>query len=329
MNQRIGKILFGGLLCIGLLGTLRGGEAAGRAQLAALQTPQQCREALDEPEKPTVVRRHAFRKLLYNPATADEAIRRGLDDPDAGIRALAAFELFAQDGAAALPRLRPLLADPSAEVGSVLVEVARTLPDRDAGLALLQELRDATSSPEVKRRVSQTVGFKFYRENRPFSQNPVHDHEITLVQTLPLPLDGWRFKTDPENLGHLLQHTYYQQVINENDWSSIAVGEAWETQGFPGYDGIAWYRLRFTLPERLPGEAAELCFGAVDECAWIWLNGIYVGQHDEGPRGWQTPFRLEVTDELKWGAENLLVVRVEDTELAGGIWKPVTLEVLK
>ena len=40
-------------------------------------------------------------------------------------------------------------------------------------------------------------------------------------------------------------------------------------------------------------------------------------------------FKLDITKEVKWGAENVLVVRVEDTEGAGGIWKPVTVEVVK
>jgi sialate O-acetylesterase len=142
-------------------------------------------------------------------------------------------------------------------------------------------------------------------------------------------LKGWRFRTDPENSGHLLKQPYYLEKFPDGGWAPIAIGDVWENQGFKGYDGFAWYRLKFTLPKEIPGKATELCFGAVDECAWVWLNGVFIGQHDEGPKGWSTPFRLEVTKEVRWGAENTLVVRVEDSEQAGGIWKPVVLEVLK
>lgn len=38
----------------------------------------------------------------------------------------------------------------------------------------------------------------------------------------------------------------------------------------------------------------------------VWLNGIYVGDHEGG----ETPFVLDVTDAIKLGAENLLAVRV-------------------
>ena len=75
--------------------------------------------------------------------------------------------------------------------------------------------------------------------------------------------------------------------------------------------------------------AVELHFEAVDECAWVWLNGIYVGQHDLGPNGWKTPFWIDVTKEIKWGQENVIVVRIQDTAGDGGIWKPVHVEVLK
>ena len=61
----------------------------------------------------------------------------------------------------------------------------------------------------------------------------------------------------------------------------------------------------------------------------MWLNGEYVGQHAEGIDGWNKPFRFDVGKELHWGGRNRLVVRVNDTFAAGGIWKGVRLEVLK
>ena len=75
--------------------------------------------------------------------------------------------------------------------------------------------------------------------------------------------------------------------------------------------------------------AVELHFESVDECAWVWLNGVYIGQHDLGTSGWQTPFSLDITKEVKWDAENVIVVRILDTAGAGGIYKPVHLQVLE
>ncbi|MBQ6598006.1 MAG: hypothetical protein IJH79_10690, partial [Lentisphaeria bacterium] len=59
------------------------------------------------------------------------------------------------------------------------------------------------------------------------------------------------------------------------------------------------------------------------------LNGKYVGQHDAGLIGWDKPFDLNITDEINWGGENVLAVRVEDTVAAGGIWKPVVINLVK
>ena len=83
------------------------------------------------------------------------------------------------------------------------------------------------------------------------------------------------------------------------------------------------------MPSYKKCAAVELAFGAVDESAWVWLNGIYIGQHDIGPSGWNRAFWLDVTKEIRWGEKNLLVIRVEDTVNGGGVWKPVSVEILK
>jgi hypothetical protein len=67
----------------------------------------------------------------------------------------------------------------------------------------------------------------------------------------------------------------------------------------------------------------------VDESAWVWLNGEFAGEHDQGPSGWDTPFRLDVTDGLNWGGANQLTVRVLNSAMAGGIWKPVSIVILE
>ena len=61
----------------------------------------------------------------------------------------------------------------------------------------------------------------------------------------------------------------------------------------------------------------------------MWLNGVYVGQHAAGPSGWNEAFQLDVTEEIRWGGRNVLVVRVFDSKLGGGIWKPVKLDILR
>ena len=104
---------------------------------------------------------------------------------------------------------------------------------------------------------------------------------------------------------------------------------SWESQGFADYDGVTWYQIKFTMPEKMDCNAVEIAFDAVDESAWVWLNGVYLGAHDVGPEGWREPFAVSCTQEIKWNAENILTIRVYDAAFAGGIYKPLRVEILK
>ena len=115
-------------------------------------------------------------------------------------------------------------------------------------------------------------------------------------------------------------------------WEQLPVGRAWRAEHGADYDGLAWYRTTFAVPEDLADRRVRLIFGAVDEACTIWVNGRrvldrpYPYEGDPDARGSR---RLEVdaTDAVHPGAGNVLAVRVEDRAGAGGIWRPVWLEV--
>ena len=100
------------------------------------------------------------------------------------------------------------------------------------------------------------------------------------------------------------------------------------------------YEKVFDLSEDFTKEKILLHFGAVDQIAEVWLNGIYLGEHAGG----YLPFTFDVTDIAVTGS-NVLRVRVTDEldiQLAygkqrkkrggmwytpiSGIWQPVWLE---
>ena len=103
-----------------------------------------------------------------------------------------------------------------------------------------------------------------------------------------------------------------------------------------------WYRRMFATPQAWAGRRVLLHFGAVDWEATVWVNGQEMGGHKGGYDG----FSFDVTDALKPGAENELIVRVFDPTDAGtqprgkqvnnpggifytpttGIWQTVWLE---
>jgi beta-galactosidase/beta-glucuronidase len=77
--------------------------------------------------------------------------------------------------------------------------------------------------------------------------------------------------------------------------------------GYTGFFTACWYRCRIDLPHTPDGNRWLLHFGAVDYMATVWINGIYVGDHEGG----NSPFTLDITDRV--AAEQCeIVVRAED-----------------
>ena len=139
---------------------------------------------------------------------------------------------------------------------------------------------------------------------------------------LPTVPDMWRFATDPEDVGRA--QGWFKPDFDDSAWTPIKIGQGWEKAGFE-YDGVAWYRVQLALPEVPEGKRLLLHFGAVDEQAWVWVNGEFAGEHAHGEGGWQDPFDIDITAQAKPGAANLVAVRVHDSTLQGGIWRPVSL----
>ncbi len=139
----------------------------------------------------------------------------------------------------------------------------------------------------------------------------------------------WRFRLDKQNVG--LKEQWFLPATEVKDWQTLQIGRFWDEQQVQ-HVGFAWYRLdwdtpAFTVPA---GQDVWLWFGAVDEQAWVYVNGQQAGEHVEDPdQGWDKRFPIRVTELLKPGAPNTIVVRVGNEALAGGIWKSVKLAVGK
>jgi len=300
-----------------------GGETAEQSGVPNFpMSNEKCFAMLCDGKADPIGRRHAFRRLLYEQKTFRSAVEIGLKDLDPGIRSLALYELYRVDGEKSLPVFLKMADDPSDEVRKMVYIIGISLRD----LGKKSELSLLMQQKQLKSAASSKI-FRYYRINNPISKSPTYDHQIELLKTIRIPFEGWAFRTDQEERGHLEKR--FDEKYNDSNWRRIAVNATWEKQGYAGYDGVAWYRVKFRMPPKIKCTAVELSFSGVDESAWVWLNGKYIGQHDLGPDGWKIPFKLDVTQEIKWDGENLLAVRVEDTEGGGGIYKPVDVEVIK
>lgn len=129
--------------------------------------------------------------------------------------------------------------------------------------------------------------------------------------------DGWRFHlgsptTDP-----------ITGPLDNGDWEPVSVPHTWNRVGYYRPDpqnhvhteqsvnktqGVGWYSLHFT-PSAATGKRQWLEFDAASRIADIWLNGRKIGSHAGG----FSRFRIDATDALLPGLENVLLVRADNS----------------
>ncbi|MES2891277.1 MAG: beta-galactosidase GalA [Bacteroidota bacterium] len=80
---------------------------------------------------------------------------------------------------------------------------------------------------------------------------------------------------------------------------------------------IGWYRKRFAVDSGDSGSRFQLQFDGIFRDARIWLNGFYLGNNQSGYLG----VSYDVTDYIKFGGENVLVVRADATQYEGWFYE--------
>lgn len=158
-----------------------------------------------------------------------------------------------------------------------------------------------------------------------------------------LSLDGtWQILVDPANEGKELGWMDPEIFSRNPEILEIKIPSGWE-EVVEDYEGVAFFLRKFQVPDSWEGKTVELCFGAVNYLAEVWLNNEPIGQHEGG----FTPFRFQVGHVIKPGEENILIMRVTGpillTEqridgvgryevpqwrgaITGGIWQSVELK---
>lgn len=80
---------------------------------------------------------------------------------------------------------------------------------------------------------------------------------------------------------------------------------------------IGWYRKQFTVNKKDSGQRFQLQFDGVFRDAQFWLNGFYLGNNKSGYVG----VAYDVTDYMRYGRPNTLVVRVDATQYEGWFYE--------
>lgn len=140
----------------------------------------------------------------------------------------------------------------------------------------------------------------------------------------------WRFRGDPRNVG--VQENWQAVDVDLDAWGYVRTHSkgGLEKQGYPSFSGFGWYRKQIDVPEELQAPHLYVYFGAVDEDAWVYIDGRQVIDSAEltglTPDDlWHTPFSREVADHINPGRKHVLTVRFIDRAGMAGIWRPVFL----
>jgi beta-galactosidase len=119
-----------------------------------------------------------------------------------------------------------------------------------------------------------------------------------------------------------------QPAFDDSNWQPIRLPHDWaiagpfdpQSSGYAGklpWQGVGWYRKKFTLQAADKGSQVYLDFDGVMAFPQVYVNGHLAGGWDYG----YMSFRVDVTPYVKFGEPNTVAVRV-DTRRHGTRWYP-------
>jgi len=173
------------------------------------------------------------------------------------------------------------------------------------------------------------VGSSLWAQNIPLPEHPRPDFERAQWQNL----NGmWQFEYDSLDQGiskkwHEGTATFTHKITVPFPWGS-------PLSGVKDKADIAWYKRDITISPEWKTKRTFVTVGASDWETTVWLDGKLVGTHQGG----YTPFSFELTEHLRYGQPQKLVVRADDKRRdftlygkqgygnARGIWQTVYLE---
>ncbi len=139
-----------------------------------------------------------------------------------------------------------------------------------------------------------------------------------------LSLEGeWKFRINDKK-------EWKDPDFNDSDWDDILVPGLWETQGYDDYNGFAWYRKTFMVPNNLTKEKLVMLLGKIDDIDEAYLNGVRIGSTGEMydddfyisfDQEWQEFRGYYIPGGLIKPGKNVIAVRVYDGYRDGGIYE--------
>jgi len=146
-----------------------------------------------------------------------------------------------------------------------------------------------------------------------------------IVAKLP---DEWLCFLDPYSGGEELG--LWQPDLGTGPWQPIKTYSAsWSNQGLRYYKGAMWYRTSVEVPARFEGRRIRLWLGGVDDTPSAWINGQKLEVLERGAAPTGRPWEFDAADSVRFGAENVIVIKVENRGIqelgTGGLTQPAML----
>ena len=168
-----------------------------------------------------------------------------------------------------------------------------------------------------------------HAQDIPLPEHPRPDFERAQWENLN---GEWAFAFDPKDIGmeNEWQHgkdSFAQKISVPFPWGSALSGVSDDAD-------IGWYQRSISVNESWKNKRTFLTIGASDWETTVWLDGQLLGKHEGG----YVPFSFELTDYVKYGQPQQLVIRVDDARRdftlygkqgygnARGIWQTIYLE---
>lgn len=119
---------------------------------------------------------------------------------------------------------------------------------------------------------------------------------------------GWRFYKGPEKNAESLD-------FDDSTWKIVSTPHGLEliseqASGSNNYQGEAWYRKHFTIPDSIENKRLIVHFEAIMGKCKVWLNGELIASHYGG----YLPFDVDLSNKIKKGKENILAVWADNSD---------------
>jgi hypothetical protein len=107
--------------------------------------------------------------------------------------------------------------------------------------------------------------------------------------------------------------------FDDSAWSYVDLPHStdWVTPETPSaLLGVSWYRKHFSVDAAYQGSKVFIEFEAAMQLADVWVNGTHLTQHQGG----YAPFTIDVTQNVMYGADNLISVKLDNR--GNSAWAP-------